>query len=139
MRNPPTRQVNPEAYLAYLQGRYFWSKRTEAGFAKAITLFERSIQIDPPYAPPYAGLADCYQLLGSAPYSSLTPSEAFPKAESAARKALELDSTLAEAHVPLGISQLVYQRNFPEAARSSKEPCNCAPAMPPATNFLDTI
>ena len=112
-----TRQVNSEAYLAYLEGRYFWNKRTEEGFAKAITLFQRSIQIDPTYAPPYAGLADCYELLGSAPYSTLTPAEAFPKAEAAARKALELDATLAEAHVPLGYSLLVYERNFPEARK----------------------
>ncbi len=113
----PVRQVNREAYLAYLEGRYFWNKRTGEGFAKAITLFQRSIEIDPTYAPPYAGLADCYELLGSAPYSTLAPSEAFPKAEAAARKALELDSTLAEAHVPLGYSQLVYEWNFPEARK----------------------
>lgn len=111
------RQVNREAYLAYLEGRYFWNKRTEEGFSKAITLFRRSIEIDPTYAPSYAGLADCYSLLGSAPYSTLKPQEAFPKAEAAARKALELDSTLAEAHVPLGYSQLVYEWNFPEARK----------------------
>jgi TolB-like protein/Flp pilus assembly protein TadD len=114
---PSMRQVNTEAYLAYLEGRYFWNKRTEEGFAKAITLFQRSIEIDPTYAPPYAGLADCYELLGSAPYSTLTPAEAFPKAEAAARKGLALDPTLAEAHVPLGYSQLVYERNFPEARK----------------------
>lgn len=113
----PIRQVNSEAYLAYLEGRYFWNKRTEDGFARAITLFQRSIAIDPTYAPSYAGLADCYELLGSAPYSTLTPREAFPKAEAAARRAIELDSTLAEAHVPLGYSQLVYDRNFPEARK----------------------
>jgi TolB-like protein/Flp pilus assembly protein TadD len=113
----PTRQVNGEAYLAYLEGRYFWSKRTETGFGKAITAFQRSIEIDPTYAPPYAGLADCYELLGSAPYSTLRPSEAFPKAEAAARKALELDSTLAEAHVSLGYSQMVYEWNYPEARK----------------------
>ena len=114
---PQARQVNGEAYLAYLEGRYFWGKRTEAGFAKAITLFQRSIEIDPTYAPPYAGLADCYELLGSAPYSTLRPSEAFPKAEAAAQKALELDSTLAEAHVSLGYSRMVYEWNFPEARK----------------------
>lgn len=114
---PSVRQVNREAYLAYLEGRYFWNKRTEEGFAKAMTLFQRSIQIDPSYAPPYAGLADCYELLGSAPYSTLTPKKAFPQAEAAARKALELDSTLAEAHVSLGYSQLAYEWNFPEARK----------------------
>ena len=114
---PSVRQVNREAYLAYLEGRYFWNKRTEEGFAKAMTLFQRSIEIDPSYAPPYAGLADCYELLGSAPYSTLTPKKAFPQAEAAARKALELDSTLAEAHVSLGYSQLAYEWNFPEARK----------------------
>jgi TolB-like protein len=114
---PQIRQVNREAYLAYLEGRYFWNKRTEDGFTRAITLFQRSIEIDPTYAPPYAGLADCYELLGSAPYSTLRPSEAFPKAEAAARKAIELDSTLAEAYVPLAYSLLVYERSFPEAKK----------------------
>jgi TolB-like protein/Flp pilus assembly protein TadD len=114
---PTIRQVNREAYLAYLEGRYFWNKRTEQGFAEAITRFRRSIEIDPTYAPSYAGLADCYELLGSAPYSTLTPQEAFPQAEASARKALELDSTLAEAYVPLAYSLLVYERNFPEAKK----------------------
>jgi TolB-like protein/Tfp pilus assembly protein PilF len=114
---PPASEVNREAYLDYLEGRYFWNKRTPEGFAKAITLFRKSIQIDPNYPPPYAGLADCYQLLGSAPYTALPPQEAFPKAEEAAKSALELDETLAEAHVSLGTSQLVYERNIAEAKK----------------------
>jgi len=133
---PVMRQVNPDAYLAYLEGRYFWGKRTEVGFAKAITLFQRSIQIDPTYAPPYAGLADCYQLLGSAPYSTLTPSEAFPKAEEAARKALQLDESLAEAHVPLGISELVYERNFPEARKEFERALELRPGYATGHQFF---
>jgi TolB-like protein/Tfp pilus assembly protein PilF len=132
---PPIRQVNREAYLAYLEGRYFWNKRTEAGFAKAITLFRRSIEIDPTYAPSYAGLADCYELLGSAPYSTLTPKEAFPQAEAAARKALGLDSTLAEAHVPLGYSQLVYEWNFPEARKEFERAIQLRPGYATAHQF----
>ncbi len=132
---PPARQVNREAYLAYLEGRYFWNKRTEDGFTHAITLFQRSIEIDPTYAPPYAGLADCYELLGSAPYSSLTPTEAFPKSEAAARKALELDSTLAEAHVPLGYSQLVYERNLPEARKEFERALQLRPEYATAHQF----
>jgi TolB-like protein/Flp pilus assembly protein TadD len=131
----PIRQVNREAYLAYLEGRYFWNKRTEDGFSKAITLFRHSIEIDPTYAPSYAGLADCYELLGSAPYSTLTPQEAFPKAEAAARKALELDSTLAEAHVPLGYSQLVYERNFPEARKEFETAIRLRPGYATAHQF----
>jgi TolB-like protein/Flp pilus assembly protein TadD len=129
------RQVNGDAYLAYLEGRYFWNKRTEAGFAKAITLFQRSIDIDPTYAPPYAGLADCYELLGSAPYSTLRPSEAFPKAEAAARKALELDSTLGEAHVSLGYYQMVYQWNFPEARKEFETALQLRPSDATAHQF----
>jgi TolB-like protein/Tfp pilus assembly protein PilF len=132
---PPARQVNREAYLAYLEGRYFWNKRSEDGFTRAITLFQRSIEIDPTYAPPYAGLADCYELLGSAPYSTLTPKEAFPKAEAAARKALELDSTLAEAHVPLGYSQLVYERNLPEARKEFERALRLRPEYATAHQF----
>jgi TolB-like protein/Tfp pilus assembly protein PilF len=132
---PPIRQVNREAYLAYLEGRYFWNKRTEDGFAKAITLFRRSIEIDPIYAPSYAGLADCYELLGSAPYSTLTPKEAFPQAEAAARKALGLDSTLAEAHVPLGYSQLVYEWNFPEARKEFERAIQLRPGYATAHQF----
>src|ERR1035438_8804843 len=129
------RQVNREAYLAYLEGRYFWNKRTEVGFSKAITLFRRSIEIDPTYAPSYAGLADCYELLGSAPYSTLKPQDAFPQAEAAARKALELDSTLAEAHVPLGYSQLVYEWNFPEARKEFETALRLRPSYATGHQF----
>jgi TolB-like protein/Flp pilus assembly protein TadD len=116
----PPREVNREAYLKYLEGRYFWNKRTPEDFTKAITLFQQSIDLDPTYAPPYAGLADCYMLLGSAPYTALPPKEAFPKGEAAARKALQLDDTLAEAHVSLGYAELVYEWNF-AAAQSEFE------------------
>jgi len=132
---PLMRQVNGDAYLAYLEGRYFWNKRTEDGFNKAVTLFQKSIDIDPTYAPPYAGLADCYELLGSAPYSTLKPSEAFPKAEAAARKALELDSTLAEAHVSLGYSQLVYEWNFSEARKEFEKALQLRPGYATAHQF----
>ena len=111
------RQVNRDAYLYYLKGRYFWNKRTPQNFLTAIDFFQKSIDIDPTYAPPYAGLADSYELLGSAPYSALPPREAFPKAEAAARKALALDDTLAEAHVSLGYSYLVYEWNPTEAEK----------------------
>ena len=93
------------------------------------------MKLIPTYAPPYAGLADCYELLGSAPYSTLTPSEAFPKAEAAARKALELDSTLAEAHVSLGYSQLVYEWNFPEARKEFEKALRLRPGYATAHQF----
>jgi len=114
---PAAREVNREAYLAYLEGRYFWNKRTTESLTRALDLFQHSVTIDPTYAPSYAGLADCYELLGSAPYTALPPNQAFPKAETAAKKALELDSTLAEAHVSLGYSKLVYEWSLSEAEK----------------------
>jgi TolB-like protein/DNA-binding winged helix-turn-helix (wHTH) protein len=98
---PPGRErpVSAEAHENYLRGRFYWNKRTEDGFRRAISYFEMAIGNDPNYAQAYAGLADCYVLLGY--YSSLSPTEAYPKAKAAARKALELDPTLGEAHTSL--------------------------------------
>ena len=97
-------EVNPEAYDSYLKGRYFWNKRTADGLKKAIDLFNQAIGKDPNYAQAYTGLADSYALLGDWEYGVLAPKEAFPRAEAAANKALELDNTLAEAHTSLAFS-----------------------------------
>ena len=129
------RQVNRDAYLLYLEGRYFWNRRTGESLSHAVTLFQQSIQIDPTYAPPYAGLADCYALLGSAPYTVLRPDEAFPKAEAAARQALKLDDTLAEAHVSLGYSYLVFERNFPQAESEFLKAIQLRPGYATAHQF----
>lgn len=90
--------VDPEAYEAYLKGRYFWNKRTANGLNTAVAYFHQAIEQDPTYAPAYSGLADSYALMGDWQYAVMTPKEAFPKAKAAAIKALELDSTLGEAH-----------------------------------------
>jgi TolB-like protein/DNA-binding winged helix-turn-helix (wHTH) protein/Tfp pilus assembly protein PilF len=92
------RVVNPEAYESYLKGRYFWNKRTADGLKAALAYFKQAIEEDPKYAKAYSGLADTYALLGDWQYAVMTPKEAFPKAKAAAIKALELDSTLGEAH-----------------------------------------
>jgi TolB-like protein/DNA-binding winged helix-turn-helix (wHTH) protein len=93
--------VNPDAYEAYLKGRYFWNKRTPDGMKKAIGYFGESIEKDPNYAPAYAGLADSYALAGDWKYGVLAPKEAYPKAKAAATKAIALDSALGEAHISL--------------------------------------
>ena len=87
---------NAEAYQLYLKGRHHWNRWTEEGFYKAIEHFQQAIENDPSYALAYAGLADCYVLLGWNSY--LPPKEAFPKGKSAAKAALQLDPDLAEAH-----------------------------------------
>jgi DNA-binding winged helix-turn-helix (wHTH) protein/TolB-like protein/Flp pilus assembly protein TadD len=87
---------NAEAYGLYLRGRYFWNKRTREGLEKAIEYFHQAIDVDAGYALAYAGLADCYNVLGSLDW--IAPKEGFARVQEAATKALELDDTLAEAH-----------------------------------------
>jgi TolB-like protein/DNA-binding winged helix-turn-helix (wHTH) protein/Flp pilus assembly protein TadD len=95
------RVVSPEAYEAYLKGRYFWNKRTADGLTTAVDHFNHAIEEDPSYAQAYSGLADAYALLGDWQYARMTPREALPRAKAAAIKALELDDTLGEAHTSL--------------------------------------
>jgi TolB-like protein/Tfp pilus assembly protein PilF len=92
---------NPEAHELYLRGRYFWNRRTGENLKKAADYFQQAIGKDPKYALAYSGLADCHVLLPV--YSELgsNPRDELPKALDAARKAVELDDTLAEAHTSL--------------------------------------
>jgi TolB-like protein/Tfp pilus assembly protein PilF len=109
--------VNPEAYEAYLKGRYFWNRRTADGLKRAVDYFDQAIQKDPNYAQAYAGLADSYDLLGDWEYGVLAPNEAYPKAKAAAVKALELDNTLGEAHASLAFSLDVFDWDWGSAER----------------------
>ena len=106
---------NIEAYQLYLLGRYFWNKRTGDDLIKAIGYFEQAIAEDPKFAVAYAGLADSYVLLSG--YAAASPMESLPKAKAAARKALELDSSLGRAHACLAMAFFAYDLNFPEANR----------------------
>jgi TolB-like protein/DNA-binding winged helix-turn-helix (wHTH) protein/Tfp pilus assembly protein PilF len=96
------RQISPEAYEAYLKGRYYWNKRTGESMQKAEQYFEQAIDRDPTYAAAYSGLADCNSGLTWHGYKS--PAEALPKAYAAARKALEINPESAEAHASLGLA-----------------------------------
>src|SRR5262249_11882181 len=91
---------NPEAYAFYLKGRYYWNKRTADNIMKAIEQFQQAADKDPNYALAYVGLADCSSVLEA--YTGAPASEALPKAKAFAERALELDSSLAEAHTSLG-------------------------------------
>ena len=88
------------AYTFYLKGRYYWNERSRDALEKAIKYFEEAIRMDSRFALAYAGLADSYIVLVD--HGHLPPSEGYPKAKQAAKKALELDETLAEAHTSLG-------------------------------------
>jgi serine/threonine-protein kinase len=90
-----------DAYLLYLKGRFHWNKSTVPGIRKEIEYFEQAIEKDPAYALAWAGLSDCWGALGMDRYAAMPPLEALPKAKAAARKALEIDDRLAEAHTSL--------------------------------------
>ena len=97
---------NSEAYRLYLRGRYVWNKRTEEGFTQGLDYFRQALEQDPRYALAYAGIADCYNLLGV--WGALSPHEAMPKVKDAALKAIALDDSLAEAHASLAFVHWVY-------------------------------
>ncbi|MBN9661413.1 MAG: winged helix-turn-helix domain-containing protein [Acidobacteria bacterium] len=95
------RELNPEAHLLYVDGRYEWGKRTRDGLERGAAFFRQAVNSDPSYAQAYSGLADCYLLLGA--YGYYPPMEMLPKAKQMALRALELDPRLAEAHATLGL------------------------------------
>jgi DNA-binding winged helix-turn-helix (wHTH) protein/Tfp pilus assembly protein PilF len=95
----PHHAANREAEDFYLQGRFYWNKRTPENLNKAVDAFTQAIVHDPNYAPAYVGLADCYNLMRE--YTVMPASEAFPRAFAAAWKAVELDDQSSEAHASL--------------------------------------
>ncbi|MFI5257146.1 MAG: protein kinase [Gemmatimonadales bacterium] len=106
---------NVAAYGLYLRGRFAWNKRTQEGVAEAIEFFEQAIAEDPAYALAYTGLADAYAL--RVDYRSVPVAEGFEHAKLYARKALELDERLAEAHASLAWSVFIYDWDWAAAQR----------------------
>lgn len=121
------RPENLDAYEAYLKGRYFWNTRTADGLRRALGYFELASQHDPGFAPAYAGLADTYALLGSIAVAALPPREAGARAVAAAARALEIDETLAEAHVSFAFATYSFDWNW----RSGEEHFKRAIALDP--------
>jgi len=115
LRVLPTQSTT--AYDLYARGRYFLNKRTKEGINRALDYFNQAIEEDPNYASAYAGVASIYVLMGHELYSWSRPEDAYPKAQAAARKALELDDSLAEAHSVLAEVLLRYDWDFVAADR----------------------
>ena len=106
---------NTEAYRSYLKGRYYWNRRTDDGIKRAVEEFNAAISHDPLYAQAYAGLADSYLLMSE--YNVASPKNSYPKAVASARRALELDEKLSEAHTSLAYALANYEWNFAEAEK----------------------
>ena len=127
-KNQLTRRhtADPQAYQLYLQGRYHWNKTTEVGIRKGIEFFRRAVEKDPAYALAYAGLAESYFLL----IIFSPPEEVMPKALAYARKALEIDDTLAEAHTTVGGFKDFYEGDWAGAEKEYRRALQLNPGYP---------
>lgn len=131
------RPVDPQAHELLLKGRYHRGKRTQESVKKALSYFDRAIASDPAWAEGYVGVADCYNMLGY--YSALAPHEAYPKAQSAARKALELDPSLAEAYTALGVVLRDYEWDWPGAEQQFQRALEFNPGCAEAYHWRGTL
>ena len=122
-----------EAYNDYLLGRYHWNKRTGPGFQQALELFQKAIAADPSFAPAHSGLADAAALMASNGYG---PQDLFSTAAAAARRALELDSSLAEGHASLGFVMLRRDWDFAGAERELRRALELNSSYVPAYLWL---
>jgi len=125
-----------EAYRLYLKGRNSWNKRTASELQQGIQYFQQAIETDPNYAPAYAGLADCYNML--VVYGATHPKEGFPKAKEAAIKALEIDESLAEAHTSLAFIKFRWDRDRVEAERGFQQAIKLQPSYAPAHQWYSS-
>ena len=125
-----------ESYQLYLKGRFYWNKRTEDALKKGIDFFRQAIEVDPTYALAYAGIADCYGVLSF--FGDLSPKESATKASAAAKKALEIDDTLAEVHTSLGLVKLIYDWDWQAAEREFKRAIKLSPNYATARDWYST-
>ncbi|MGA9994265.1 MAG: tetratricopeptide repeat protein [Pyrinomonadaceae bacterium] len=127
---------NPDAFRLYSKGRYFWNKRNAEGLERAVEYFKRAVELDSNYALAYAGLADAYTLLSD--YNWRKPRQVMPKAKAAAIRAIEIDSTLAEAHASLGFINSVYEWDWAGAEREFKKALELNPNYVTAHHWYAT-
>lgn len=127
--------IDPEAYEAYLKGRYEWNRRTADGLKNAVDYFNQAIAKDPSYAAAYSGLADTYALLGDWQYTVMPAKEAMPRALRAARKAVELDDSLGEAHASLAFCLEGFEWDFAAADTEFKRSVELSPGYATAHHW----
>lgn len=125
------RPVDPEAYDAFLKGRYYWYRRSPGALAKSLEYLERATTKDPTYALAHAGLADSFNSLGWDLFAGLPPAEAFPKARQSAHRALTLDPGCAEAHAALGWAATAYDWDWVAAETAFRRAIELKPQYGP--------
>jgi TolB-like protein/class 3 adenylate cyclase/Tfp pilus assembly protein PilF len=131
---PRTTTFSTEAYISYLRGRQLWNRRSEEDLKRAISFFEKSIQIDANYARAYVGLADTYATLALLEF--MAPQEAYPRAQEAVRKALVLNPGLSAAHTSLGLIKFQYDWDWKGAEEEFKESISTNFNYAPAHHFF---
>jgi len=117
--------VNPAAHAEYLKGRYYFALTTPDAYAEAIRHFQKSLELDPGYAPGYSALAEAYRDISS---QSIPPSEAMPRARENAQKALLIDSTLAEPRMTLGYIEAFYDWHWAQAEPNFRDAIRLYPS-----------
>jgi serine/threonine-protein kinase len=128
--------ANPEAYQAYLKGRYYWNRRTAEDLRKAVEQFRTAADSDPNYALAYAGLADCYAIMPD--YSGTPSSETAPQAKAFAQRAIAIDDQLAEPHATLGIINMqLFQ--WAEAEKEASRAVELNPNYPTGLQWYGSI
>jgi tetratricopeptide (TPR) repeat protein len=125
--------LDPEAYELYLRGRYFWNKRDAPNLQRAIVYFDRALARRPDHALSHVGLADAYIVLGD--QGHLPPAEAMPKAEAAARRALELDASSAEAQTSLAMVKAIYKWDWSGADQDFRRAMDLNPSYATAHHW----
>jgi serine/threonine protein kinase len=129
--------TNVKAFTLYLKGRYEWNQRTQAGVARAIKFFEQAIEEDPKYALAYTGLADAYSTFLD--YRSVPVHEGHALAKKYARRALQLDDSLAEAHASLAWSLFIYDWDWAAADAAFRRAIECDPQYAPAHQWYQFL
>lgn len=125
---------NTDAYHLYLKGRFYANMRTPDDLNRGLEYFQQAIELDPVYAPAYAGVADCYSNMGYM-FGRVPPIEAMPKAKAASLRALDIDDTLAEAYTSLGFINLTFEWDMASAKEHYEKSIELNPNFPTARHF----
>ncbi|MCH8946780.1 MAG: tetratricopeptide repeat protein, partial [Acidobacteria bacterium] len=126
-----------EAYRLYLQGRRLWNRRIKEDVEKGLELFEQAIATDPTFALAHTGVSDTYGIMPS--YWWLSAGEAYPRSEAAARRALELDDTLAEAYPSLASAKAYYHYDWEGAEQDYRRAIELKPGYATAHHWYSIL